>query len=307
MSPKALLSPQLWFTGFGLLLLRLLTLLPFPLLIHLGRLTGDLLYRLLPSRRIVAEINIAHAFPDYTPEQQNRLVREHFKNAGCALFEGALSWWGSERQIEKLTHIHGIEHLQQAKKEGRGVILLSAHFTSFELCGRMLGRHYPFFFVYKKQRKNPLFESFTMRKRLHHFQGAIPHRDSRQLIRKLKQGHACWYLPDQDFGEQQSQFVPFMGVQTATTMATSRLAKIGNALVIPYYPLRRKDGSGYDLHILPPLENFPSEDIRSDCLKVNQSLEAFIQRDPAQYLWIHRRFRSRPPGEPPFYPPKKRE
>lgn len=295
------LGPRHWPTWLGLGLLYLLQRLPYPLMMGLGRGIGALLYELVPSRRRIVDVNLRLCFPDWDEKKRKQVAREHFKNVGCALMESALSWWGSNQRLQGLGHIHGLEHLEAASSEGKGVILLSAHFTCFELGARLLTMQHPFQFLYKRQRKNPLFETVTTRLRLRHFLRAVPHRDLRAMARGLKQGITSWYLPDQDFGRKNSVFADFLGVPTSTVTATSRLVSMTGARVVPYFPLRRDDGAGYDIHILPVLEDFPTADDVADARRINALIEPYIEQAPAQYLWLHKRFKTRPEGEADVY------
>lgn len=296
--PSAYLAPRHWATWIGLGLLRLLILLPYRLQLRLGAGLGGALYYLLPRRRRIARINLALCFPQLAPAERRRLLRRHFRAVGMTLLESPLSWWASDAQLRPLAHIQGLEHLRAARARGKGVILLSAHFVSFELCGRLLSMHEPFQFMYKRQRRNPLYEALTTRARLRHFQGAIAHDNARAMIRALKKNLICWYLPDQDKGRKVSVFAPFMGVPTATVVAPMRMAKMTGAAVVPYVPRRRADGSGYDIVIQPPLEGFPSGDDEEDAARINRFIEEQVRQAPEQYLWLHRRFRTRPqPGE----------
>jgi KDO2-lipid IV(A) lauroyltransferase len=268
----------------------------------LGTGLGNLLHALMGSRRRVAEINVSLTQPELSPAERDTLVRAHFRNVGRALFESALSWWGSDARLQPMVEIEGLENLQRASAEGHGVILLSAHFTCFELGARMLSAHHKFQYIYKPQRKNPLFEAYTTSLRLKHFLRAVPHRDLRGMARGLKQQRTCWYLPDQDFGHKNCVFAPFMGVPASTVTATSRLATMTGARIVPFFPLRREDGKGYTLHLLPALEEFPSGDDFADAQRVNEAIGEFVRKAPEQYLWIHKRFKSRPEGEANPYP-----
>lgn len=301
-TPSRYLAPRHWPTWLGLGLLRLLTLLPYRWQMGLGAGLGGLLHALMGRRRRVAEVNLTLTMPALSPAERDTLVREHFRNVGRALFESALSWWGSDERLQPMAEIEGLENLQRAAAQGHGVILLSAHFTCFELGARMLSAHHPFQYIYKPQRKNPLFEGYTTRLRLKYFLRALPHKDLRGMARGLKQGLTCWYLPDQDFGHRNCVFAPFMGVPASTVTATSRLAAMTGARVVPFFPLRREDGRGYTLHLLPPLEGFPSDDELADATRVNAVMGEFVRKAPAQYLWIHKRFKSRPEGEASPYP-----
>ncbi len=294
------LAPRHWPTWLGLGVLRLLTLLPYSLLMGLGGPIGTLMYWLMGKRRHVVQRNIEECFPAFSQAERDALIREHFRNAGRTVFESALSWWASDSRLRPLAHLHGLENLEKAAADGKGVILLSAHFTSFELGARLLTMQHRFQFLYKPQRKNPLFEAYTTNLRLRHYLSAVAHRDLRGMARGLKRGLTCWYRPDQDYGEKNSVFVPFMDVNTATVTATSRLASMTGAQVVPYFPIRRERG-GYDIHILPALEGFPSGDDAADASRINRLIEEYVRQAPAQYLWLHRRFKTRPAGEPPVY------
>lgn len=293
------LAPRHWPTWFGLGVMRLLTLLPYRWQMRSGDALGTLLYYLLWRRRRIASINIALTMPDLSCDEQTTLVHKNFSNVGRALFESGLSWWGSDLQLQSLAEIRGLENLETASAEGHGVILLSAHFTSFELGARILSKHHNFQFIYKPQRKNPLFEAYTSQLRLRHYLRAVPHRDIRGMARGLKQKRTCWYLPDQDFGRKNCVFAPFMGVPASTVTSTSRLAAMSGARVVPFFPLRREDGRGYILHILPALTQFPGGNDLADATRINETIAEFVRKAPEQYLWIHKRFKTRPEGDEP--------
>jgi len=298
--PSAYLAPRHWPTWMAVGLLRLLIRLPYRWQLRLGAGIGRLMYRTMPSRRRIARTNIELSFPNLGREEREALVRGSFRSAGISVLESGLSWWGDEARLERLCHIEGLEHLRAAMARGKGVILLSAHLTCLEIGGRLLSHHHPFQVMYKQQR-NPLFEQLLKRSRERHYRRAIQRHDVRGMIRSLKQGIACWYAPDQDFGRRNAVFAPFFGVPTATVTATSRFARLTDAAVVPFFPRRRADGSGYDLLLLPALEGFPSGDDLADTTRINALIEAQVRRAPEQYLWLHRRFRTRPEGEPEIY------
>jgi KDO2-lipid IV(A) lauroyltransferase len=156
--------------------------------------------------------------------------------------------------------------------------------------------------MYKRHR-NDLLEAVISRSRSQHCEIAIQQDDIRGFLRLLKNKVPMWYAPDQDLGLNRSVFAPFMGIPTATITAPSRFAKMADALVVPYFPTRREDGSGYDIEILPPLENFPTGDDVADATTINNLIEDHARKTPEQYLWLHRRFKTRPPGEPSVYEP----
>lgn len=286
------------------MLLWLLIHLPYPVLLKIGEWLGALMYRFSRKRRHITDTNISLVFPELNQTERDTLSRDIFRSVGISLIETPLSWWGSKKRLTPLCQIEGLEHLQAALAEGKGVILLSAHFTCLEIGGRLLSLQQPFAVMYKRHR-NALFEHKMKHARELHFQSAIQRHDIRGLVRILKQNHACWYAPDQDFGPKHSLFAPFMGITAATLEAPMRLAKMSGAKVVPFFPQRRADGRGYQLSILPALDNFPSgdgpNDLFADATRINSIIEKQIRRAPEQYLWLHRRFKTRPKGEPGLY------
>lgn len=294
-------APRFWPTWLGLALLRLFALLPYPLLLQLGKLLGAAIYHLVPKRRHVAEVNIAHCFPQLGADQRRQLVRESFNASAIALFEGGMSWWGSERRLRPLQRIEGLEHLQQALAQGKGAILLGGHYTTLEISGRLLAFHTDGIHPIYKPARNALFDAVMVSARKRLFDGLLDNSDMRAILRTLKRGKIIWYAPDQDFGTERSVFAPFFGIPTATLTTTARLAKLSGAPLLPFYSQRLPGTQGYLLKILPPLHDFPSGDDVLDATRVNQVIEAGVSLAPGQYLWVHRRFKSRPPGEPPLY------
>lgn len=298
-------TPRYLLTRLSLALLRACTHLPFTWQIHLGKGLGTLMYFSMSRRRHIAEVNLRLCFPNQDHAARSQLVRKAFHSAGISLFETALCWWGSDKQLAPLCEIHGLEHLRAALKAGKGVILLSAHFTCLEIGGRLLSLHHPFAVMYKRHR-NPVFETVMKQARETQFERAIPQEDIRLMLRTLKENLAVWYAPDQDLGRIRSVFAPFMGVPAATLTAPARLTKMSGAKVVPFFPLRKPDNSGYVLTILPALKDFPVEDDSIDCevanaTRINAIIEQQILKAPEQYLWLHRRFKSRPGDEPSFY------
>ena len=302
---KNFLHPRHWFALFSLALLWMGTRLPYSVQMYAGSVLGRSLYYLMPWRRIVAETNTNLIFPDWSAEKKHQFVKKNFRSLGMSLLETSLSWWGKDKMLAPLCHIEGLEHLQNAMDKEKGVILLSAHFTCLEIGGRLLSMHQPFYVVYKSS-KNPLYETVIKRSREEHFTRAIDRHDMRSFIRSLKDKKAVWYAPDQDFGPWHSVFAPFMGVMTASLKAPAKIAKMSGALVVPFFPQRLDGNKGYKLTILPALENFPVGDEVQDARRINELIEAQVKKVPEQYLWVHCRFKTRPEGEPPVYPVRKR-
>ncbi len=294
------LGPRYWGTWAAFGLLRLAVLLPYPWQLALGRVVGRLLFHVLGRRRRIAERNLALCFPEQAPDARDRLLRAHFASVGTALFEVALAWWACDHRVAALGRVEGLEHLDRALAAGRGVILLSAHFTMLELGARLLRLHRAFRPMYRPSR-NPVSDWVMLRSRERHVEQAIDRRDVRATLRALRQNQPVWYAPDQDYGREHSVFVPFFGVPAATITATARLAGISGAAVVPFFQHRLPSGQGYLVTLEPALEGFPSGDAVADAARVNRIIEDRVRAHPEQYLWTHRRFKTRPPGEPRWY------
>ncbi len=294
------LHPRFWLLWLGLGLLWLITQLPYALLLQCGRGLGALMYWGARSRRQIAARNLRLCFPELPAVERRRLLRENFASTGIAFFEMAISWWWPEARLRKLAQIEGLEHLQQAQADGQGVILMALHFTTLEMGGGLLGLEHGLYGMYRAH-KNPLFDYVQRRGREQRLISAIEREDVRGMLKVLRAGAAIWYAPDQDYGAKQSIFVPFFGISAATVTATSKFARLGKARVVPFTQKRLEAGAGYRLVIHPPLEAFPGESEEADCLRINQWVETAIRQCPEQYLWAHRRFKTRPSGEPKLY------
>ena len=293
-------SIRYWPTWSGLGLLWCLSRLPYGWQLTIGRQLGKLFRQLSPARRHITETNLSLCFPELDTGAREEILEEQFASLGIGVLEMAMSWWGTDRQLKKLAHIDGLEHLHRALDQGKGVILLSGHFTTLEIGGRLLSRVAPFHVMYRPH-KNIAFESALKRSRTRHFEKAIPRGDLRGMLKSLKQNIPVWYAPDQDNGREQSVFVPFFGISTATITGTSRLARISKAAVVPFFQKRLPGTQGYQLTLYPALDDFPGESVEADTARINRIIEARVQEQPGQYLWAHRRFKTRPEGEPGVY------
>ncbi len=296
------LHPRFWPLWLGLGLLWLIVQLPFRVLLVIGRLLGAVMYRVATDRKYIASRNLELCFPRMSAAERKRLLKENFASTGIAFFEMAMSWWWSKQRLARLAHVEGLEHLQNAQQKGEGVILMALHFTTLEIGAALLGQQHTIDGMYREHR-NPLFDFVQRRGRERHNLDslAVEREDVRGMLKLLRAGRAIWYAPDQDYGAKQSVFVPLFGIQAATVTATSKFAKLGRAQVVPFTQQRLADGSGYRLVIHPPMQDFPGESDEADCLRINQWVESAITECPSQYLWAHRRFKSRPAGEPKLY------
>lgn len=256
----AFLHPRFWPLWFGLGLLWLIVQLPYSLLLKVGRALGALMYRVAGDRRRIAQRNLELCFPEKSAAERKRLLKDNFASTGIAFFEMAMSWWWSKPRLARLAHIEGLEHLTQAQREGKGVILMAVHFTTLEIGAALLGQQHTIDGMYREH-KNPLFDFIQRRGRERHNAEslAVEREDVRGMLKLLRAGRAIWYAPDQDYGPKQSLFLPLFGIPAATVTATSKFARLGKALVVPFTQRRLADGSGYRLVIHPPLMEFPGK------------------------------------------------
>ncbi|MCG8294990.1 lipid A biosynthesis lauroyl acyltransferase [Pseudomonas entomophila] len=304
---SSFLHPRFWGLWLGLGLLWLVAQLPYRALLALGRALGAVMYRLAGERRRIAARNLELCFPELSGDERQRLLKENFASTGIAFFEMAMSWWWPKARLARLAHIEGIEHLQAAQREGEGAILMAVHFTTLEIGAALLGQVHTIDGMYREH-GNAVFDFIQRRGRERHNLDslAVERDDVRGMLKLLRKGRAIWYAPDQDYGIKQSIFVPLFGIPAATVTATTKFARLGKARVIPFTQKRLDDGSGYRLVVHPPLEGFPGETEEADCLRINQWVEGVLRECPEQYLWAHRRFKSRPEGEPRLYDKKAR-
>ena len=301
-SPKfhpSFYGPRYWPTWLGLGFFHLLAFVPMSVGLGFGRLIGDLFFYLAGSRRHIAEVNIAQCFPQLSASEQRQLVRKVMHSTGMAVVEASVALWGPTRQLKKRHTITGVEHIETARAKGQGVLLIGCHQTTLEIVGRIMSFHFKFDALYRKD-PNPLLAYKLVRARESFLDTAIVRANTRQLIRRLLDGNVVWYAPDQDYGAKYSVFAPFFGVQAATIIGTARIAKLGNALVLPLTHYR-DEKNHYHVEIGAPLENYPSGDDVADATRINQLFETAITKHPDQYLWVHRRFKTRPEGEPDLY------
>lgn len=285
---------------FMLGLLRCISLFPYVIQLKIGALLGFILKILVPSKQHIIHTNLQLCFPEMPLKDRETLLNNNYKNLGVSLIEIGLCWWWSKDKLLELVEIRGFEHIEDSIKNKKGVILLTGHFTSLEIGARLLSLFCPVQVMYRTQ-KNRLFDSYLYTKRSSYFENTVSRKNTRQLIKGIKNLIPTWYAPDQNFNRENNVFAPFFNIPTATITASARLAKAGNASVLSYFPERKEDGSGYILHIEPAFENFPSGDDLADATVINHSIEKNAKRFPEQYMWVHKRFKTRPEGEKRIY------
>jgi KDO2-lipid IV(A) lauroyltransferase len=291
---------RFWPTWLLLASMRLAATLPLPVLVAIGGIAGEVLYRLAGERRRVARVNLGIAYPDASATELRRLNRACFRSVAIGILEIGLAWWAPER-ARRMTEVRGLEHLQRAQREGLGAILLTAHFTCIEIGLPVLSAFATLEAMYKRPH-NALMDAFMERNRGRYTAIIAGHHAPIGLIRGLKRGHAMWYAPDQDFGGKDTVFVPLFGVEATALTAPARIAGMAGVPVLPCLIQRQPWGRGYVLTIAPPLAAFPSGDAVADAVVVNRATESLIRQNPEQYLWIHKRYKRRPDGTFGIYP-----
>lgn len=286
------LHPRFWPSWLGLALMRVSVYFPIRMQIGSGLLLSWIMAPLMTARKKIARRNLELCFPELTSEQREKLLKDNFRTMGMMLIETALSWWASDAHLQKRVRYEGLEHLDAALEKGKGVILLTGHFTSMELGGRLIMLKRPCYVMFKEL-KNKLFNEVMMKARIFHSEGIVLRDDPRPMVRALRKNKIVWYAPDQDFGRKVSVFAKFFGVTAATIPATGRIVKMSGAAVLPFAPRREEYGS-YTISIGEPLTDFPTGDDIVDAQRMNNLLEQEIRKSPEQYLWIHRRFKTQP-------------
>ena len=293
-------TPNYWPAWIGFAFLRASCYLPYPLQIRVGKAIGRLAHRVGAERRAIARRNIELCFPELTAQERNKLAREHFEALGASIMEMGLSRWASDKKMTSLTSIIGLHHIQDTLDQGYGVLMVSAHFTALEVCGRAICLHTPAIDAVYRRFRSGLMTEFLATTREVTTRKMIEKNDLKSMIRSLREGTILWYAPDQSYDGKQSALVPFFGVPAMTNTATSTLAKLGKAKALPFFPRRLPEG-GYEILILAPIEDFPSDDAIADTEKFVALLEEQIRRCPEQYYWVHRKFKRRPEPLPDVY------
>jgi KDO2-lipid IV(A) lauroyltransferase len=296
----AFLAPRWWPVWIGLAIVRGLAALPWAWQASLARGLGAVAWRLARRDRNTTLVNLRLAFPDLPDEERRRIGRRHFDSLVYALFETGLVWFDRTGRIDRLARLDGREHLDAALAAGKGVLLLGAHFTTNEIAATALtqSRH-PVDVMYKPS-DNPLINQLALRGRTRRGGRMIPSDKFVETLRTLKRGGIVLYAPDQRFDGDGRIVVPLFGVPALSNPGTTFVVRATKCAVLPYFPRRLPDGSGYVMTIGAPLADFPSGDAHRDVARYHSLIEAATRLAPEQYLWSYKRFKPLP-GEPDPY------
>ncbi len=290
-----LYHPRYWPSWLAVGFLKLLTLLPFSWQLYLGRLIGRLFLLVGRRRRHIAEVNLRLCFPELSADQHNHLLRRTFESQGMGLMETSAAWFMRPERLLPLAEVSGVELIERAQAEGKPVLLLGAHYTTLDIAGTLFGHFVAFDVIYRRQ-KNPIINHLMTQGRQRYLKGgrSIAQDDMRGVYRSLAQQRVLWYPPDQDYGAKHSVFAPFFGIPAAVIKAPTRMAGKTGAEVLACWYYRTKQGK-YHLCI-GRIDGFTGTDYEADAAAINRQLETVIRQHPEQYMWVHRRFKSRPPG-----------
>jgi Kdo2-lipid IVA lauroyltransferase/acyltransferase len=294
------LAPAYIKVWLGLAGMAMLGRLPHQAALFTGRLLGYLMLLFARSRRHITQTNIRLCFPELDDNEQQRLVKATMLDNGMGMAEMCIAWFNYGSITDDMIEVVGEQHLIDAVAQDKGVILVGGHYTTLDLGGVLMAKVKKVGVMYRAN-KNPLFDLVMRQSRAKFCAEVIERSDMRAVIRFLKKGGVMWYAPDQDYGPKQSVFAPFFGIQAASITSIPRLVKINNSAVLMLGHHRKPDGKGYIVTISEPLENYPCGDDDKDAAVINMELEKRIRAYPEQYMWLHRRFKTRPIGESKVY------
>ena len=292
--------PRYWPTWIGIGLVRVLASAPLPVLYALGNGIGELTFRGFASRRAIAARNVERCFPELDETRRREILRSSFRIVGQSVFCTGVNWWARAERLERLVRTRDRHHYDDALAAGSNVILLAPHFIALEMGGVFLSRERAMISMYQRA-KNKVVDEYVRRGRSR-FGGEMVERKSPMgaLVRAIRRGKPFYYLPDQDAGRR-GLMVPFFGLPASTSPALGRFAEVGRALVIPCFTRQVENAGGWEIIFRAPLADYPTGDAFEDTRRMNACIESAVREMPEQYFWLHKRFKTRPPGEPDFY------
>ncbi|AEW44478.1 lipid A biosynthesis lauroyl acyltransferase [Serratia symbiotica str. 'Cinara cedri'] len=297
----SLLHPRYWMTWLGAGLLYLLVLLPYPMIFCLGISLGKFSMYFLKQRVSIAKRNLALCFPQMSLAEREALVVKNFESVGMGLFETGMAWFWPNWRIERWFRVSGLEHIKKAQINHQGILLIGLHFLTLELGARIFGIHNPGIGVYRPH-NNKLIDWLQSWGRMRSNKSMLDRKDLKGMIQALKQGNIIWYAPDHDYGPRGSVFAPLFAVeQAATTIGSYFLVRMGKPVIIPFTPRRLPNGKGYELIMQPEVKHFPLHNKFEAATFMNKVIEKEILMALDQYMWLHRRFKTRPKGASSLY------
>ncbi|HBQ2882501.1 TPA: LpxL/LpxP family Kdo(2)-lipid IV(A) lauroyl/palmitoleoyl acyltransferasee [Klebsiella quasipneumoniae subsp. quasipneumoniae] len=298
---RALLHPRYWLLWLGIGLLWLLVQLPYPVIYRLGTALGRLAMRVMKSRARIARRNLELCFPAMSVAEREALLVKNFESLGMGLMETGMAWFWPTHRVARWTETSGVNEVVDLLEQKQGILLIGIHFLTLEMGARMYGMYTPGIGVYRPN-DNPLIDWLQTWGRLRSNKTMLDRKNLKGMVRALKEGEILWYAPDHDYGPASSVFAPLFAVeQAATTTGTWMLAKMSGATIVPFVPRRKPNGRGYELISLTPERTPPLASAEVTAAWMNQIIEQCILMAPEQYMWLHRRFKTRPEGVPPRY------
>jgi KDO2-lipid IV(A) lauroyltransferase len=298
------LAPKYWLLWLWFGLLWCISRLPYRLFCIIAESIGLLAMKMSSTRLYFAERNVELCFPELSQAQRAVIVRDSFKGAGMALFESGLVWWPNN-SLKKKVEILGLEHIHQAQQAGRNIMLFVPHVTCLEPCFALFSNHVPVNILFRVH-DNPLWEYMAGRGRRSYQIRMMPRKKVGEFLNMMNEGIPGLIAADQDMGKKRSLFIPFFGIPAATIPSVASFAEQTDAEVM-FISAYRRHRQGYTVEVHPPLQNFPSADVEADCVITNQLVEDFVRQHPSDYLWQHRRFKTRPEGDKSLYDRKKKK
>lgn len=296
-----LLAPRYWPTLLLILVMYLLSWLPYAVQRRLGQGVGRLAIGLMKKRRFTIRRNLELCFPAMTEQEREQILKANIDNTGLALFETGMAWFWPDARVKRHVRIEGLEHIEQLEREGKGALFIAVHSLNLELAARAFGIHKSGTGIYRPN-NNPCFDFVQYRGRARSNRTLIDRKDVKGMLKALSSGQRVWYAPDHDYGRRRSTFAPLFAVDKAcTTTGTSLLVDNSGCEVMTFRMVRESDSGNYLITISPLQREFPRNEPEKAAIVINEAVEQAILAAPCQYMWLHRRFKTRPEGEPSLY------
>ncbi len=275
--------------------LWLLAQLPYRILVFIGKVFGRLLHTFGLRKKVVVT-NLKICFPELNINTRRQLIKKHYQELGIMVTQTLKAFLSQTKKIEQNSVIHGGEHIQACLDKNQGVLLVAGHFTSLDIGGKILCKQFLIAGMYREH-KHPLTEYIVTKSRLKYAVKMFKREELRPIIKHLKSGGILWYAPDQDYRRGQSVFVPFFNHLASTITATHQMARLSKCAVLYFHVQRNDKPPFYTLTLSPAMDNFPTKDALEDTKRVNQEIEIMVKKNPHEYLWVHKRFKTTQGGE----------